>query len=162
MLLPGHGALNQEAGNRGVLSCCIFNVATRAHTHAHTHTHTGTRNSDDMGSVAWQRQNDEMNRWHSLHARAGGHVAAEHRGGVGGGGVDGEEDTGKFKIYTGISWRSVLALVAGIKRGQGAVSSNPHTHSLRTIKSTFMGILTYSMIVIFAFQSDVSRRTVRL
>jgi hypothetical protein len=34
-----------------------------------------------MGSVAWQLQNDEMNRWHSLHACAGGHYAAE-RGGV--------------------------------------------------------------------------------
>jgi hypothetical protein len=49
-----------------------------------------------MGSVAWQRQNDEMNRWHSLHACAGSHVAAERRGG-GGGGVDGEEDTENSK-----------------------------------------------------------------
>jgi hypothetical protein len=51
-----------------------------------------------MGSVAWQRQNDEMNRWHSLHACAGDHVAAERRGGGGGGGgVDGEEDTENSK-----------------------------------------------------------------
>jgi hypothetical protein len=95
---------------------------------AHTQTHTDTRSGDGMGSVAWQRQSDEMNRWHSLHACAGGHDAAERGGGDGGGG-DGEEGYGKFKIYTGISWRSVLAHVAGIKKGPSpGAGSSKHKH----------------------------------